>query len=125
MREFWGDQGAGSDRLLVDGTDVVLPSTSPRSGVNLVVFVQDDGLDGVTDLGKGELSPFNLLTFLTAVDVAIPASPDGSGTVSVTEIPRDGGDPAVLNVPNWPSTTDTVSVLFRDFSQDAERFPAR
>ena len=123
MREWWGDQGAGSDRLLVDGTDIVLPTTSPRAGVNLAVFVQDDGLDGVTDLGKGELSPFNLLSFLTAVDVAIPASPGGSGTIAVTEVPRDGSDPAVINVPNWPSSTDNVSVQFRDFSQGRERFP--
>jgi hypothetical protein len=91
--------------------------------VNLALFVHDDGLDGVTDLGKGELFPFNLLTFLTAVDVSIPASADGSGSVAVTEVPRDGGDPAVLNVANWPSSTDPVSIQFRDYSQDDERFP--
>jgi len=123
MKEWWGDQGANSDRLLVDGLDIVRPDTSPRTGVNLAVFVHDDGLDGVTDLGKGELFPFNLLTFLTAVDVSIPASADGSGSISVTEDPRDGGDTAVLNVPNWPSSTDPVSVQFRDYSQDDERFP--
>ncbi len=123
MKEFWGDQGANSDRLLVDGLDIVRPNTSPRSGVNLAVFVQDDELDGVTDLGKGELFPFNLLTFLTAVDVSIPASADGSGTIAVTELPRDGGDPAVLKVGNWPSSTDPVSVQFRDYSQAHEQFP--
>lgn len=63
MRELWGDQGSDSDRLVIDGTDVVLPATSPRSGVNLAMFVHDDGLDGITDLGKGELFPFNLLSF--------------------------------------------------------------
>jgi hypothetical protein len=123
MKEWWGDQGVNSDRLLIDGLDVVVPSTSPRAGVNLAVFVHDDGLDGVTDLGKGELFPFNLLSFLTAVDVSIPASATGSGSIAVTEDPRDGGDPAVLNVPNWPSSTDAVSVQFRDYSQVAERFP--
>jgi len=117
MKEFWGDQGANSDRLLIDGLDVVLPNTSPRTGVNLAMFVHDDGLDGVTDLGKGELFPFNLLTFLTAVDVSIPASADGSGSIAVIEDPRDGGDTAVLNVPNWPSSTDAVSVHFRDYSR--------
>lgn len=116
MKEWWGDQGSNNDRLLIDGQDVVLPNTSPRSGVNLVAFVHDDGLDGVTDLGKGELFPFNLLTFLTAVDVSIPASADASGSVSVTEDPRGGGDNAVLNVPNWPSSTHAVSVQFRDYS---------
>jgi hypothetical protein len=122
MRELWGDQGDASDRLIVDGTDVLTAATSPRAGVNLAVFLHDDGLDGVTDVGKGELFPFNLLTFLTAVDVAIPASPDGSGTVRVVEVPR-GGDPTVLNVPNWPSSTDPVTVQFRDTDQEVQRFP--
>jgi hypothetical protein len=122
MREFWGDQGEASDRLIVDGTDVLTLATSPRSGVNLAVFLHDDGLDGVTDVGKGELFPFNLLTFLTAVDAAIPASPDGSGTVRVVEMPR-GGNATVLNVPNWPSSTDPVTVQFRDTDQEVQRFP--
>jgi hypothetical protein len=112
----------------------VLPNTSPRAlplGVNLAVFVYDEGLgpavfgfppDGVTDLSKGVLYPFNTLTFLTAVDVAIPASPDGSGTVSVTEIPRGSGNATELNVPNWPSLTDRVSLQFRDDNQEVESF---
>ena len=75
QREFWGDQGAGSDMLLIDGLNILLPTISPRAGVNLAVFAHDDGLDGITDLGKGELFPFNFLTFLTAADVATPASP--------------------------------------------------
>jgi pimeloyl-ACP methyl ester carboxylesterase len=123
MREFWGDQGSASDQLVVDGTNVIVPATSPRAGVNLAVFVHDDGLDGITDLGKGELFPFNLLTFLTAVDVAIPASPDGSGTVSVVEEPRGSGEATLLNVPNWPSSTDAVTLQFRDTDQDVQRFP--
>ena len=115
MREFWGDQGDAGDRLEIDGTNVVVPATSPRSGVNLAVFVHDDGLDGVTDLGKGEVPPFGALPFLTAVDVAIPASPDGSGTVSVVDVARGGGEPTELNVPNWPSSTHAVSIQFHDF----------
>lgn len=121
MREFWGDQGAGSDVLAVDGENVVLPNTSPRSGVNLAVLVYDDELDGVTDLGKGELPPFNAITFLSAVDVAIPASDTGAGTVSVREEPRGSGHSTVVNVPNWPSATDSVSVQFWDADQHGRR----
>lgn len=125
MREFWGDQGNANDQLSIDGVDVIRPDTSPRSGVNLAVFVQDDGLDGETDLDKGELFPFNLLSFLTAVDVSIPASPDGSGVVTIVETPRSGAEPAVINVPNWPSDTDPVSVQFRDYDQADATFPVR
>jgi pimeloyl-ACP methyl ester carboxylesterase len=41
QREFWGDQGAGSDQLLVDGVNVLNGVTSPRVGVNLAVFGYD------------------------------------------------------------------------------------
>jgi len=134
QREFWGDQGALSDELLVDGLDVVLPNTSPRArplGVNLAVFVYDEGAgpplfgfppDGVTDLSKGVLFPFNTLAFLTAVDAAIPAAADASGTVSTTETPRGSGDATELNVPNWPSLTDRVTVQFRDDNQEVQSF---
>ena len=123
QREFWGDQGDDSDRLLVDGLDIAIPTTSPRVGVNLAVFAYDDGLDGITDLGKGELFPFNFLTFLTAVDVATPASPDASGSVSVTDISRGSGNSTEINVPNWPSATDRITVQFRDDDQQDEVFP--
>lgn len=122
QREFWGDQGSQSDLLLIDGLNVLQPNTSPRVGVNLALFAYDDGLDGVTDLDKGELFPFNLLTFLTAVDVAILSSPDASGTVAVSDEPRGSGNVTLLNVPNWPSDIHRITVQFRDDDQEIERF---
>ena len=116
----------------MNGLNVLLPNTSPRGlplGVNLAVFVYDEGPfptappDGVTDLGKGVLFPFSLLTFLTAVDVAIAASPDGSGTVSIVDVTRGSGNATELNVPNWPSLTDRITVQFRDDDQEDEVFP--
>jgi hypothetical protein len=86
------------------------------------VFAHDDGLDGATDLDKGELFPFNLLTFLTAVDVAIQASPDASGSVAVSDNPRGSGRVTVVNVPNWPSDIHRITVQFRDDDQQVERF---
>jgi hypothetical protein len=125
QREFWGDQGASSDVLVVDGTSVLAPNTSPRLAVNLALFAHDDGLDGITDLSKGVLFPFNFLSFLTAVDVAIAASPDGSGTVQVSLDPRGSGQLQVLNVPNRPSTTDRVTVQFADSFQRLFTAPRR
>jgi hypothetical protein len=121
QREFWGDQGAMSDELFIDGLNVLTAEISPRavgqgSGVNLAVFVFDDGLDNITDLDKGELFPFNALTFLTGVDVFIPAESGGTGTVEVVLVTR-GGSETRLNVPNWPSTGSRVSVMFRDDTQ--------
>jgi len=124
QRDYWGDQGTNSDELRIDGLNVLQANTSPRSGVNLAVFAYDagpGGPDGATDLGKGELFPFNFLTFLTAVDVSIPASPDASGTVAVTDVAR-GGRASTINVPNWPADLHRITIQFRDDDQAVERF---
>jgi pimeloyl-ACP methyl ester carboxylesterase len=117
MREMWGDQGEGSDRLFIDGISVVEPNTSPRAGVNLALFAFDAGGDLVTDVEAGPVPPFGAISFITAVDVAIPADPEGRDPVSVTQVVRGDEDHTVtVNVPNWPSSTDAVSVQFRDFT---------
>lgn len=115
MRELWGDQGAQSDRLVVDGVSVVEPSTSPRSAVNLVAFTFDHEGDLVTDVGKGVIPPFDSIGFLTAVDVAIPATPEGTRSVPVVQTVR-GGPTVTLNVPNRPSDVHANTVLFWDFT---------
>jgi hypothetical protein len=125
QRDYWGDQGANSDQLMIDGLDVLTARTSPRAGVNLAVFAYDagpGGPDGATDLDKGELFPFNLLTFLTAVDVSIAASPDASGSVAVTDVARGSGNASTINVPNWPADLHRISIQFRDDDQAVERF---
>ncbi|GAB3278789.1 hypothetical protein [Parahaliea aestuarii] len=118
QREFWGDQGAGSDELFVDGVNVLLPSISPRAvgngtGVNLAVFVFDHEGDKVSDLEKGEVFPFSALTFLTGLDLYIPATATATGTVTVSLVDR-GGETTELNVPNWPSSSNRISVMFDD-----------
>ena len=113
MREFWGDQGSSSDELFVNGLNVLTPATSPRSGVNLAVFLFDQDGDKVTDLDKGELFPFNAITFLTGADVFTPASFGGTGTVAFSLVTRGGGETR-LNVPDWPSWDNRISIMFRD-----------
>lgn len=118
QREFWGDQGANSDELFVDGVNVLLPAISPRalgegSGVNLAVFIFDHESDNESDLDKGEVFPFSALTFLTGMDLYIPATFDGAGTVTVSLVDR-GGESTELNVPNWPSSDHRISVMFDD-----------
>ena len=67
----------------------------------------------MTDFDKGELFPFNVLTFLTGADVFIPAAPGGVGSTGVVLTDR-GDEQRTLNIPNWPSDTHRVSVMFRD-----------
>ncbi|MBA1272902.1 alpha/beta hydrolase [Stutzerimonas azotifigens] len=117
QKEFWGDQGHLNDRLEINGAELLTAQVSPRRGVTIGVYAYDDGLDGQSDLGKGELFPFNTITFISAGDLFIPASPNGRGVVRLSLRNRGGAERTQLNVPNWPSSTDRISVQFRDYSQ--------
>ena len=122
QKEFWGDQGASSDQLFIDGLNVLTPQISPReanegAGVNIAVFVFDDESDKITNLEKGELFPFNGLTFLTACDVFTPAVAGGTGSFEVVLVSR-GENEIRVNVPNRPSidipSDHRNTVMFRD-----------
>lgn len=117
MREFWGDQEdpAGNDRLEFDGLNVINPAIAPRARRVLAVFNFDKNSDKQSDT-SASLSPFNAIGFLTGVDNYMPASPDASGTIAVEETMRGNRKHTeTINVPNWPSDQDTVSVYFRDY----------
>jgi hypothetical protein len=47
--------------------------------------------------------------------VHIPAAPGGAGTVLLLSRQRGSGNVDFLDVPNWPSTSDTISLQFNDF----------
>jgi pimeloyl-ACP methyl ester carboxylesterase len=145
-REIWGDQGANSDSITVDvlgdpvaPLQVSTPTTTPRTGPidpatgrptavgeTNALYLFDVGAriptalyepgDRVTDLSKGDLFPFNTLTFLNAADVFLPSS-DGQGTIRVVHQPRGSDATQVLNVPAFDSTTDRVSITLRDAPQ--------
>jgi hypothetical protein len=117
MREWWGDQASpgDNDRLEINGLNVINPSIAPRMRRVIAVFVLDRNSDGVTDT-SASLFPFNALSFLTGVDIFMPASSDASGTISFTETVRGtGGHTETINIPNWPSDQHTVSVYFKDY----------
>lgn len=118
MREFWGNQEdpAGNDSLTFNGFEVINPAIAPRSRRILAVFNFDKNSDGVSDT-SASLSPFSSIGFLTGVDNYMPASADHSGRIAVTESMRGTKrHEETINVPNWPSGTDTVSVFFRDYA---------
>ena len=117
-KEFWGDRGSENDVLSIHGTDVINPSSAPSGEVGVAsvgFFVIDQGSDGVSDLDTVPF-PFDLLPFLTGVDLFIPSDPPDP--VSIVTVPR--GDLAatrVLNVRNIPSTEGLIQVQLRDFEQ--------
>ena len=112
-KELWGDQGDQSDVLTVDGTNILSPAIAARAKRLNALFAFDAGLDGVTDL-SAPIPALSTLPFISGADVFIPSSP--RRTIHLELTPRGGGGQVeALNVPNWPSSTDFVSVQFRDW----------
>ena len=67
----------------------------------------------------GPLPYFAGQPFQSGIDVFLPSSPDGAGTITVTNLPRgDAGRPQTLNVPRWPSSGHAISVVFTDYPAD-------
>ncbi|WP_430501416.1 alpha/beta hydrolase [Micromonospora trifolii] len=113
QKEWWGDQGDAGDHLWINGRDVLNAANTPRVKRTIGIFAFDDGSDGVTDL-TAPLPEFFSQTFITGMDVFIPAAPAHLGLVRIT-VGQRGGGYEVINVPNWRSSTDRVTVSVDDF----------
>ncbi|MEH1098915.1 alpha/beta fold hydrolase [Micromonospora sp. CPCC 205561] len=108
QKEWWGDQGHAGDHLWINGRDVLNAANTPRAKRVIAIFAFDDGSDGVTDL-TAPLPEFFGQTFMTGMDVFIPAAPARPGVVSVVVRQRGGGYD-VLTLPNWRSSAHRVTV---------------
>ncbi|HET9138854.1 alpha/beta fold hydrolase, partial [Actinophytocola sp.] len=111
-KEWWGDQGEGSDLLLVDGRNILNAANAPRTKRAIGMFVFDRAADGVTDL-TAPIPEFFSQPFITAMDVFLPTR---LRVVTVLAVPRGTtGHVDNLTVPAWPSTGHRVSVGFNDY----------
>jgi pimeloyl-ACP methyl ester carboxylesterase len=118
QKEWWGDQGAGSDALSVDGLQILNPANSPRSKRVIGIFAYDRGVDGATDL-SAPIPSFFALPFITGIDLYVPAAAPPGRSVRIVARPRDGGGHVdAINVPNWRSSDNQISVQFDDYVQD-------
>ena len=117
-KEFWGDQGSENDGLAVNGTNVISAATAPISHLVNAMFAYDQGNDEMSNL-SAPISTFLALPFISAVDLYIPASSPPTGTVSVSLRDRGQGPVRTVNFPNFPSTSDVVTVQFDDFEAPA------
>lgn len=119
MREWFGD-GEAADGLTVavDGGEPVDVITDFIGNGAIGLHVHDDAATpGETT--RAPLPYFSEQPFQSGIDVFLPATPDGSGTITVTNLPRgDDSRPQVLNVPRWPSSGHAISVVFTDWPVD-------
>ncbi|MEV6368552.1 alpha/beta hydrolase [Micromonospora musae] len=113
QKEWWGDQGDAGDKLWINGREVLNAANAPRAKRTIGIFAFDDGSDRVTDL-TAPLPEFFSQTFMTGMDVFIPAASAHLGLVSIAVDPRGGGLD-VVTVPNWRSSEHRVTVNVDDF----------
>jgi pimeloyl-ACP methyl ester carboxylesterase len=115
-KEMWGDQ-ADNDTLEINGVNILNGATAPRTKRVNAMFVGDDNLDGVTDL-SAPVQPWFSLPFISAVDLVVPATIPPDDTIRVEMVARAGdGDDEVVNIPNWATSENVVTITFRDFQQ--------
>ena len=116
-KEFWGDQGADSDVLTVNGSNIATAAICPLDKLVVAIFVCDKDADGKTDLTAPIPYFFSAVAFfISGADLYIPAANPPSGTIPLVLTPRGSGT-QVINVPNWVSTKDRIAVQFNDFVQ--------
>lgn len=129
MREWYG---LDDPDLEGDERDVFEISTASAGGdqvaVNAIVdFVGNGGIglhihDDAATPGETTLEPlpdFSEQPFQTGIDVFMPGAGVPDGTITVANLPRGDADaPQTINVPNWASSTDAISVVFTDYPVD-------
>jgi len=94
-KEFWGDDTANNDRLLLNGVNVINAATCPvikNPGLTGVIgiFAYDRNLDMQTNVAA-PIPTFFAVGFMTGVDVFMPAADPPTGTISLILTPRGGG----------------------------------
>ncbi len=131
-KEIWGDRGDDNDILTVDGTNVATEGAAAASNRTIVLFAMDWGpgvhpdLDTSTwdftgfEIGESNLeepiSLFQIMGFISAVDLYIPAASPPDRSIEVKLTPRGGnGAEQVIHIPNWASDEAITSAVFRDF----------
>ena len=117
-KELWGDQGANSDVLKVNGTRVCNAVTCPLNKLVNGLFVADFNHDGQSETNMS-WAPYQQASqyFISAVDFFAPAQTPPKGKVTVSIRSRGKGPVRTLTFPNFTGTTDVDTVQLNDFDQ--------
>jgi pimeloyl-ACP methyl ester carboxylesterase len=115
-KELWGDQGAESDQLLINGLNVCTPTLCPISKQVNAFFAFDRNRDHQTDLSSPD-PVLGRLPFIQGADVFIPGSTPPDDVTSFQLLSRGAGPVRTLRTPNWESTNDGTIIQWNDFEQ--------
>jgi pimeloyl-ACP methyl ester carboxylesterase len=127
-REWWSNHASGNNDILQIST--ASPSAGDEPPADVLTNVATNNVIGI-HVHDGAATPeqttlallpyFPTQPFQTGVDVFMPAATPPDGVVSFVNAPRgDTSRLQVINVPNWPSSTDAVLVQFSDGVQAAD-----
>ena len=89
-KEFWGNQGAQNDRLLIYGLNICTAGLCPISKQVNAFFAFDRNRDGQTDLSSPDPVLSNL-PFIQGADVYVRGSSPPDATASWQLRSRGGG----------------------------------
>jgi pimeloyl-ACP methyl ester carboxylesterase len=119
-KELWGDQGSQNDILKVNGLSICTAATCPLSKEVNGLFAADFDRDSASNTNE-TWPPYNNSSpyFVSSVDLFVPAANPPKSTVTVSLQDRGSGPLHTIAFPNFPSTTDDVTVQFNDFTQAA------
>jgi hypothetical protein len=115
-KELFGDQGRENDVLTVNGISLCSATTCPLDKLVNGLFVSDFDHDHTLDSGE-TWQPYQDVSqyFLSSADEYIPAQSPPTGEVTIRLKSRGKGPVRTLSFPNFPSTTDVVTVQLNDF----------
>jgi pimeloyl-ACP methyl ester carboxylesterase len=114
----WRDE----DVLEINGVNV-LSALTPITKNLIGLFIYDKDADGVSDLTQ-PIALYHAITFMSGVDLYMPAAEPPDGTISIVVTPRWGdGMTQVINVANWASSQHAMSVVVNDYVQEVDSWP--
>jgi pimeloyl-ACP methyl ester carboxylesterase len=116
-KELWGNQGAQSDVLKVNGVRACNATTCPLSKEVNALFVADFNHDGKSEPHETWPAYQKLGFFISSADIFAPAQNPPKGEVTVSIQDRGQGPVRRITFPNWPATTNDVTVQLNDYDQ--------
>jgi lipase/uncharacterized protein/lipase (class 2) len=111
--EYWGNEPGQNDELLINGLNICTETLCPwKKLVNAYFAFNWEGKEEST-LKEDPVT--SALPFIQGAQVYIPAASPPNATVKYQLKSRLGGGLRTLNIPNWESTTDQVTIYWNDF----------